>query len=576
MTSRTGLLLGLATALCLVPFAGKAFHVDDPPFLWAARQIQSQPTDFYGFRLNWFGAEQPMWEVATNPPLTSYYQAAAAALAGWSERALHLAFLLPALAAVLGTYVLARGLCAHPALAALLALVNPAFVVSSTSVMSDIMLVAFWVWAAALWVRGLARESPATLAGAACLVALAALTKYYGASLVPLLFAYGLAARRRPGTWALWLLLPLGALAAYQGAALGLYGRGLVFDAGSYAGAFRSAMGVPLWARGATALAFAGGGLATLAFLAPWCWSRRAVGYACAAAAAAMLAVVSAGSIGGFPLVEAGGVRWAVVVQLGLWGLGGLTVVALAAADLWHRRDAGSLLLGLWVLGTLAFAGLMNWSVNARSILPMAPAAAILLARRLEQRGALAHGRLRWPLLLPLAAGAALALWVAGSDYSLANSARQAAAVVHRLYGRGPGPLWFEGHWGFQYYMEAAGGRSVDWNGARPSPGEWLVVPANNTNTFLMPRGAVSLHRVVEVPSPGVMATMNRSVGAGFYSDVWGPLPFAVGRVPPERYYVFVVGGRVETPAPASRGLMGAVTGGPATTPPRPEGRLPR
>ena len=82
MTSRTGLLLGLATALCLVPFAGKAFHVDDPPFLWAARQIQSQPTDFYGFRLNWFGAEQAMSEVATNPPLTSYYLAAAAAVAG--------------------------------------------------------------------------------------------------------------------------------------------------------------------------------------------------------------------------------------------------------------------------------------------------------------------------------------------------------------------------------------------------------------------------------------------------------------------------------------------------------------
>src|SRR3972149_888412 len=96
--------------------------------------------------------------------------------------------------------------------------------------------------------------------------------------------------------------------------------------------------------------------------------------------------------------------------------------------------------------------------------------------------------------------------------------------------GRRPGP--------------PAGGRAVDWNGARPSPGEWLVVPANNTNTFLMPRGTVSLHRVVEVPSPGVLATMNRSVGAGFYSDVWGPLPFAVGRVPPERYYVFVVGAR--------------------------------
>src|SRR3989304_5587397 len=85
------------------------------------------------------------------------------------------------------------------------------------------------------------------------------------------------------------------------------------------------------------------------------------------------------------------------------------------------------------------------------------------------------------------------------------------------------------------------GGRAVDWGAPRPSPGETLVVPDNNTNTFLMPRGSVSLLRVVEVPSPALMATMNRAVGAGFYSDVWGPLPFAVGRGPQERYYVFRV-----------------------------------
>ena len=546
MTARTGLLLVLATALSLVPFAGKAFHVDDPLFLWTARQVQSHPADFYGFRVNWYGTDMAMAGVTKNPPVAAYYLAAAAALAGWGETALHLAFLLPAIAAVLGTFVLARGLCTHPALAALLALLTPAFVVSATSVMSDIMLVAFWVWAAALWVRGLERPSPASLAGAACLVALAALTKYYGATLVPLLLAHGWARRRGAGRWALWLLLPLGALAAYQWAALSLYGSGLLFDAGSYAGAFRARAGVPLWASGAAALAFAGGGLATVAFFAPWCWSRRAVGGSAATVAAALLAVVGAGSLGGHPLVGPDGLRWMLVAQLGLWMLGGLAVAALAVVDLWHRRDAGSLLLGLWVLGTLAFAGFLNWSVNARTILPMAPAAAILLVRRLEQRGALGPGRARWPLLLPFAAGAGLALWVAQADYALANSARQAAAVVHRLDGRGPGPLWFEGHWGFQYYMEAAGGRAVDWGGARPAPGETLVVPDNNTNTFLMPRGSVSLLRVVEVPSPAVMATMNRAVGAGFYSDVWGPLPFAVGRVPPERYYVF----RVTAPSP--------------------------
>ena len=77
-------------------------------FLKAARQIRSNPLDFYGFRVNWYGTEQPMWEVTKNPPLGSFFIALAAEVAGWSELALHLAFLLPAVAAALGTLALAR------------------------------------------------------------------------------------------------------------------------------------------------------------------------------------------------------------------------------------------------------------------------------------------------------------------------------------------------------------------------------------------------------------------------------------------------------------------------------------
>ncbi len=542
MRVRAPLLLVLATAALLLPFAGKAFHVDDPLFLRVARQVQSHPLDFYGFTVNWYGAEMPMSEVTKNPPLASYYLAAAAGLAGWGERALHLAFLVPAAAAVLGTHALARSLCGAPALAALLALVTPAFLVSATSVMSDTMLVAFSVWAAALWTRGLARGSPATLAAAALLAGLAALSKYYGATLVPLLLAQGWAERRRPGRWALWLLLPLGALTTYHGATAWLYGRGLVLDAGAYAGAFRAGTAAPLWAGALTATVFAGGGLATISFYAPWCWSRRAIGLALTAGAALALVLAHVGRVGGFPLVDAGGPRWDVLVQLSLWAVAGFAGLALAVDDLRRRRDAGSVLLGLWVIGTLAFAGLVNWSVNARSILPMAPAAAILLVRRLEHRAALGAGRVpRWPLVLPLAAGAALALWVAEADRSLAHSARQAATVIHRVFGGGAVPIRFEGHWGFQHYMEAQGARAADWASAPPAPGAFLVVPSNNTNTSLGPAGALVLHRIVEVPSPRLMATMSREVGAGFYSDVWGPLPFALGRVPPERYHIFRV-----------------------------------
>jgi hypothetical protein len=31
---------------------------------------------------------------------------------------------------------------------------------------------------------------------------------------------------------------------------------------------------------------------------------------------------------------------------------------------------------------------------------------------------------------------------------------------------------------------------------------------------------------------------MSQPLGAGFYASVWGPLPFAFGEVPPERYLI--------------------------------------
>ena len=86
-----------------LPFLSKPFHVDDPVYLWVARQIQSRPFDFYGFTINWYGTAESAAEVMQNPPLTSYYVALAALVGGWGEVALHLAMLLPALGVILGT-----------------------------------------------------------------------------------------------------------------------------------------------------------------------------------------------------------------------------------------------------------------------------------------------------------------------------------------------------------------------------------------------------------------------------------------------------------------------------------------
>jgi hypothetical protein len=116
----TGALLVVAlTVAALLPFLGKPFHIDDPLFLWSAQQIRRDPFDFYGMPVNWYGVEQPLHAVTKNPPLTPYAIAAASRILGFGERALHAAFLVPAGAAVAGTWWLAARLAAPPTLAAL-------------------------------------------------------------------------------------------------------------------------------------------------------------------------------------------------------------------------------------------------------------------------------------------------------------------------------------------------------------------------------------------------------------------------------------------------------------------------
>src|SRR4030042_6030006 len=134
------------TLLCLVPFVNKAFHIDDTLFIAAAKHIQHNPLNFYGFNINWYGVDEPMSNITMNPPLTCYYIALVAKLFGWSEVVLHIAFLVPAIAVTLGSFYLAKQLCSQPMLAVMAGILTPVFLVSSTSVMCDTMMLAFWVW----------------------------------------------------------------------------------------------------------------------------------------------------------------------------------------------------------------------------------------------------------------------------------------------------------------------------------------------------------------------------------------------------------------------------------------------
>jgi hypothetical protein len=182
---------------------------------------------------------------------------------------------------------------------------------------------------------------------------------------------------------------------------------------------------------------------------------------------------------------------------------------------------------------------LFNWTINGRSILPMAPAVGILLARRLP---AGAGGNNPAPGLvgrgIAWAAAALLAFLVAQSDFDLAAAVRQSALQTSRLYRRDGQTLWFQGHWGFQFYMAEHGGLAQDikdTNQPEPRPGEFVAVPLDNTNLRPPDEPGEELH----FPGPRFLTTLNANIGAGFYTSQAGPLPFVFGNVPPEEVVVF-------------------------------------
>jgi 4-amino-4-deoxy-L-arabinose transferase-like glycosyltransferase len=537
------ILLAFAVLACLLPFSGKAFNVDDTLFIYVARQITRHPLDPYGFKINWFLDAVPMAYETKNPPLASYYIAAAASLVGWSERALHLAFLLPALAAVLGAYRLAHRFTDSPLLAAAATLLTPVFLVSASSVMCDALMLALWLWAIIFWIEGLEPQKPHYLGISALLITLCALTKYFGIALILLLAAYSLARLRRLGSWAWYLLLPILALTGYQHWTKALYGLRMISEAAHMSAGVRQARQSSALAKVLVDMSFVGGCALPALTLAPVIWSRKKTLAVCAASGIAAF-LVTRGRIGlGEMLWPFDFYRhWLLVgIQLTFFIAAGFSVIALAAADAWKRRDADSLLLMLWVVGTFAFTGFLNWAINARSVLPLIPAVGILLARRVD---ALRTNSVRWRptmLLLPLAAAGAVSLWLTWADTELANSARTAAALIEKQTRNQPGTVWFLGHWGFQYYMESFGAHAVIIDNPPHQTGDFLAT-AGDRLLFEVRPAFVASRDSIQIPMRLGITTVQSELGTGFYSSDLGPLPFAIGPVPPERYELIRLG----------------------------------
>jgi hypothetical protein len=514
--SRRGLALSaLFSLLCAAPLLGSAYHVDEPYFLAIARQILRDPLHPLSFDYNWFGAVQPMSQLIAYASSLPYLEAAALRVTGGSEWGMRLLFLpFDALAAG-SLYLFASRFLRRPLLPVLIILASPGYLLGMRLLMAEKLVAAFGFSALYALGRGLLDERRASYWVSALLLGLALLAKPSAI----FLFA--------PVLWWQWSRgVPHARIASHLALslspcllALGLdlaCGNPRIGRMGVHAGAALSSLLSEPSHTLRSLLAFAGGGAAVPAAW-PFLSEKKRAAWTPALVAAMLLFL---------PALDRGPVN----LQDRALGLA-LTAGALLSFQRLLRADGPWL---PWAASVAVLQVSIYWSVVGRFMMfiipPFVLGMASLLEKEWPERSAHRLQLASLALSLPLSA---CLLWV---DSRHADAQRELAALLaSKSAGR---RLWFTGHWGVQHYMESAGAEPLDrgaggW--ARVRPGDLVVVPAVNTNQVRPGAGVLADVHEVRVDSAVPLRVLSNFGGqAGFYSNIFGFLPYSVSTEPLE------------------------------------------
>lgn len=525
----------LLAAVCALPFLGKAFHIDDPFWIWTAKQIQVHPLNFYGYRANWFGTEQWMFEITKTPPLFAYFLWAASVILGWTEKAMHAACFIPAAITLGGSYFLAKESDTDYFYAALLVLVSPVFQICSTNIMSDMMMTGFFVWSVVFWVWGAKRSEPVYYFLSAVSTTLAVLSKYNGVLAIFVILAFEFLEKKRCRKELLFLFIPVGAVGFYEILTYKLYGVGLVAQTLSFTVNFTAGTNRDWLTSLMAGLSFLGGGTGLICFLGFFALKKQKMaGWFVVLVALAFIGGVTAG-LKAVPQAQDQAQIWIGAVQTGIWAMGGTSILIWATLMVWRERTVQNGLLYAWLFGTFVFAVFLNWSVTGRAFLPIIVPVAIFATKFLKvQLPGL--GRTKAALiLLTLVLSTALNY----ADWSVARSAREFSLTLKKHFIDTGQTVWFQGHWGFQYYMEEIGAKPLDRERPQFKEGDIIVVPNVNAGLFELPESLVTEIAVVHKDVCSWATVFHGLKGAGFYTDLFGPAPFIFGRVPQATAWIY-------------------------------------
>ncbi|MBI5210376.1 MAG: glycosyltransferase family 39 protein [Elusimicrobia bacterium] len=521
----------LFSVLAALPFLGKAYHMDEPVFLYTARHLLLDPLRPGLFAFNWYGAASTMAQVNNNPPLLAYLLAPVIALTGEREWLTRLAFLpFDALAAA-SLYLLAARFLERPWWPVLTVLACPAYLVNMEHLMAEKPAMALGAAGLACLVHGVEEGKPRWEAGSIALLASAMLAKYGAALFLAPAAAFLLSRRRSMESvvgFCSWALLPVFAVVLW----LDLAGLGGLMPALGVLGRSHASWDWRVQMR--SFLAFSGGCGVVTAFW-PYLSLGRRWGVLCVCLAAALVLLrPSFDTEPVRPLDRATGLVFAV------GALAGFAAMLTEGA----RRSRGWALWAGWVAAAALLQFALYWGVMARIVLFLVPPLVFLTAGCLE--AALPARRLTALYAAGFALTCALGFGAAVVDRRYADSQRAfARETVGPFLAQGR-RAHFIGHWGLQYYLEAAGATPIDESGEGYDAirsGDLFLVSRVNSNNSLLGRPRLARDHVfgkerhIRVESRVPLRLISGWSGqGGFYADSWGFLPFSLSREPVEEF----------------------------------------
>lgn len=519
-------LIVLAIAL---PFADKAFHIDDPFVLKIVDNILKNPADPFAGEFDWFGSMTPVWKTTTNPPFVSYYLAPFVWKFGYSETVLHCAMMVFLLLIAWGTVVLSNRFAGGSVYPLLFVMFSPAVMVSG-NVMRDIPAAGLAVAAIALWVMGTDRENRFFLFCGAALAGLAMLTKYSAVIILPVMLLYPFF-KRKLWLWK-WIVPALLILLGWCIHNVAFYGQAHIVYLTTHQSAESGGISWIDKACGAFVI------LGSMIYLAPvlmWGEAKRERWISFAGCLPVGLAI--------FWFVERR-FGWRADGQYLLWIITGAILFYLCtveglrrgvryAVD-WDDETAGdSLFLIAWLCAPILFSILFTpFQATRHQILALPPL--MLLGWRALYRAHNEFFSVKILAAVLFLLQAAVGYLTTTVDYQFAASYPMMAKYAKEKYVEKGHQTWFAGHWGWKVYAEREGFKMRHAGGDLPKPGDIVLWPlrAHYGEVWSDVKGESPFQILANAPleeveymTPIPLRTQNFQ-GASFYAVIGNNIPY--------------------------------------------------